>query len=198
MPPDVLKRREGSFGSYLARRNEVLPQPPTYIEKLNQLRSQQRTAINRKPLPPLSPEKVPSCTPPAAPASSAPHSDVDLREMVRVLTTPRTAPPRTGSAWICLAFTGGVRGAGGYQQRKLKLEIARRAKAKGFQPKRQANIGPAVNLPLEKHMPPGEWTAQTPYALAATAECTAVLMSASVGAVLYRLPTTLLDAPRSE
>lgn len=56
---------------------------------------------------------------------------------------------------MCLALTGGVPGAGGYQQHKLKLEIARRAKAKGFQPKREANIGPAVNLPLEKHMPPG-------------------------------------------
>lgn len=88
MPPDVLKRREGSFGAYLTHRNEVLPQPPTYIEKLNQLRSQQRKAKSRKPLPPLSPEKAPSCTPPAAPASAAPHSDMDLREMVRAHHTP--------------------------------------------------------------------------------------------------------------
>ena len=94
MPPDVLKRREGSFGSYLTRRNEVLPQPPTYIEKLNLARSQQqRTAKSRKPLPPLSAEKAPSCTPPVAPASPAPHSDVDLREMVRAHDT---TPPREG------------------------------------------------------------------------------------------------------
>ena len=75
-----------------------------------------------------------------------------------------------------MALTGGVPLAGGDQQRKLKLEIARRAKAKGFQPKPEANIGPAVNLPLEKHMPPGEWTAQSPHTLAATGESAAAVL----------------------
>jgi hypothetical protein len=43
------------------------------------------------------------------------------------------------------------------QRELLKLAIARRAKAKGFHAssERELNIGPAVNLPLDKHMPPG-------------------------------------------